>query len=155
MHHILHKPLLILNLNQKLNLLAYQKIGGASERRITDAAKAIEQAGSAGEFALGITGQRTSLWKMGATGTIGLEIALNESVERRMLDLEVRALEFIWRREEELARIIDEELTPRRLLEMHLRHLPIRLRPRSAPRIHGAERGILGTDRGVLGTERG
>ena len=59
-------------------------------------------------------------------------IALNESVERRLLDLEASALEFMWRREEQLARIIDQELTPRRLLEAHLRRLPVRLRPRRA-----------------------
>jgi hypothetical protein len=122
-------------------LLAYQNIGGASDRRITDAAKAIEEAGSAGEYASVVTSQRQSLWKMGATGTIGLEIALNESVEKRLLDLEVRALEFIWRREEELARIIDQELTPRRLLEAHLRHLPIKLRPRMARLVAEAEGG--------------
>ncbi len=122
-------------------LLAYQNIGGASERRITDAARAIEEAGSAGEFALHVTENRQSLWKMGQTGTVGLEIALNESVERRMLDLEARALEFMWRKEEELARIIDRELTPRRLLEAHLRHLPIRLQPRIARAVAKAEGG--------------
>ncbi len=113
-------------------LLAYQNIGGASERRITDAATAIEQAGSAGEFSLAVTDNRESLWKMGAVRTIGLEIALNESVEKRMLDLETRALEFMWKKEEELALIIDQELTPRRLIEMHVRHLPIKLKPRIA-----------------------
>lgn len=122
-------------------LLAYQNIGGASERRITDAVKAIEHAGSAGEFALGITKNRESLWKMGATGTIGLEIALNESVEKRMLDLEVRALHFMWNKEEELALIMDQELTPRRMLEAHLRHLPIKLRPRIARLMAERERG--------------
>jgi hypothetical protein len=111
-------------------LLAYQNIAGASERKITDAARAIEEAGSAGAFALDVSERRQSLWKMGKVGTIGLEIALNESVERRLLDLEVRAIEFIWRREEEIARIIDQELTPRRLLEAHMRRLPVRLRPR-------------------------
>lgn len=116
-------------------VLAYQNISGASERRIEDAAHAIQHAGSAGEFALASTQKRHSLWKMGPTSTVALEIALNETVERRMLDLEVRALEFLWRQEEELARIIDEELTPRRLLEAHLRRLPIRVRPRSAPAI--------------------
>ena len=120
-------------------LLAYQNIGGASERRITDAAEAIEQAGSAGEFALSMSQNHESLWKMGATGTIGLEIALNESVEKRMLDLEVRALEFLWKKEEELARIIDQELTPRRLLDAHLRHLPIKLQPRIARLVAEAE----------------
>jgi len=120
-------------------LLAYQNIGGATERRITDAARAIEEAGSAGEFTMDVTRQRRSLWKMGASGTIGLEIALNESVEKRMLDLELRALEFLWKQEEELARIIDEELTPQRMLEAHLRHLPIKLRPRLARLVGEAE----------------
>jgi hypothetical protein len=116
-------------------VLAYQNISGASERRITEAAQAIEHAGSAGEFALTATHKRESLWKMGSTGTVALEIALNESVERRMLDVEVRSLEFLWRKEEDLARIIDDELTPRRLLEAHLRHLPIRLRRRPPSRL--------------------
>jgi hypothetical protein len=120
-------------------LLAYQNIGGASERKITDAARAIEEAGSAGAFAAGIGGRGESLWKMGQVGTIGLEIALNESVERRLLDLEVRAIEFIWKREEEIARIIDQELTPRRLLEAHIRRLPIRLRPSGTRRTVEAE----------------
>jgi len=120
-------------------LLAYQNIGGASERRIIDAATAIEQAGSAGEFSRSVTDNHQSLWKMGATGTIGLEIALNESVEKRMLDLEVRALEFLWKREEELARIIDQESTPRRLIESHLRRLPIKLKPRIAQAVAEVE----------------
>lgn len=120
-------------------LLAYQNIMGATETRITDAARAIEGAGSAGEFALTATDRRQSLWKMGSTGTVALEIALNETVEKRMLDLEVRALEFLWKKEEKLARIIDEELTPRRMLEAHLRHLPIKLRPRVARLVADAE----------------
>jgi len=93
-------------------LLAYVNIGGASQRRVADAVRAIEEVGTADAFTSRATDERRTLWRMGATGTVGLEIALNESVERRMLDLEARALEFLWRREEELARIIDEELTP-------------------------------------------
>lgn len=115
--------------NTLRRVLAYQNITGASEGKIVEAARHIEALGSAGAYALEATTDRRSLWKMGSTGTVALEIALNESVERRMLDLEVRALEFLWRKEEELARIIDEELTPRRLLEAHLRRLPVRLRP--------------------------
>jgi hypothetical protein len=76
---------------------------------------------------------------MAPTGTIGLEIALNESVEKRMLDLETRALEFLWKKEEELARIIDQELTPRRMIESHLRHLPIKLKPRIARAVAEAD----------------
>lgn len=135
-------------------LLAYQNIGGASERRITEAARAIEDAGSAGAFAARVTDQRQTLWKMGATGTVGLEIALNESVERRLLEMEARALAFLWRQEEELASIIDEELTPRRLLEAHLRRLPIRLRSRSPGRILPARNAGL-VERILAGEEAG
>lgn len=115
--------------NTLRRVLAYQNITGASERRITDAARHIEELGSAGAFAAESTRERESLWKMGPTRTVALEIALNETVEQRMLDLELRALEFLWKQEEELARIIDEELTPARLLEKHLRKLPVKLRP--------------------------
>jgi len=93
-------------------LLAYVNIGGASERRVADAVRLIEEKGSADDFALHATEGRRTLWRMRGHGTVGLEIALNETVERRLLDLEARALEFLWRREEELARIIDEELSP-------------------------------------------
>lgn len=120
-------------------LLAYVNVTGASERRLADAVGAIERMGSPEEFALRAAGERHSLWKMGAVGAIGLEIALGESAEGRMLELSTRAIEFIWKREEELARISDEELTPRRLLEAHLRRLPVRLPPRLARRAARAE----------------
>jgi hypothetical protein len=115
--------------------LAYQNIGGAWEDVVKQAADLIEGVGSAGEFTLDSVQRRECLWKLGPTRAIAMEIALNESVEQRLLDLEIRALEFIWKQEEELARIIDEELTPRRLLERHLRRLPIRLSQRREPRI--------------------
>ena len=51
------------------------------------------------------------------TGTIALEIAAGEDAERRLLELEVASLEAHWKREEELAAIIDGELTPVPLLE--------------------------------------
>lgn len=127
-------------------ILAYQNISGASERKISDAAHAIEEAGSAGEFALAATDERSSLWKMGSTATIALEISLNETVEKRLLDLEVRSLEFLWRKEEDLARIIDHELTPKRLLDAHLRHLPIRLRPRLAKYLSDQEKAGQGSE---------
>jgi hypothetical protein len=115
--------------------LAYQNISGATERLINEAARVIEESGSSGEFAVAATERRQCLWKMGPAGTVALEIALNETVEQRMLDLEMRSIEFLWRQEEELARIIDEELTPRGILRAHLRRLPVHLGPRRPPRI--------------------
>ncbi|MBT8338230.1 MAG: hypothetical protein KJO11_16705 [Gemmatimonadetes bacterium] len=116
-------------------VLAYQNITGASERLIRDATRAIETSGSPGEFTVDATRQRQTLWRMGQTGTVALEIALSETLERRLLDLEVRAIEFMWRQEEELAHISDEELTPRGVLRKHLRRIPVRISPRRTPRI--------------------
>ncbi|MGE0158332.1 MAG: hypothetical protein AB7T31_02905 [Gemmatimonadales bacterium] len=119
-------------------LLAYVNVAGASDRTVADAVGAIEHAGSVETFAARTAGSRRCLWKLGATGAIGLEIALGETAEDRMLEL--GAIEFVWRREEELARIVDEELTPRRLLEAHLRRLPIRVSTRALGRVARVER---------------
>ena len=51
------------------------------------------------------------------TGGIALEIAANEASEQHLLELELAEIESHWRREEELASIIDGELTPLPLLE--------------------------------------
>ena len=61
----------------------------------------------------------------GKTHSIALKIALNESAERRIMGLELEAIEFTWKHEEELAHIIDEELTPDDVRERHLRRLPV------------------------------
>jgi hypothetical protein len=111
-------------------VLAYQNIAGATDRLIRDATRAIDLSGTPGQFTLEAARQRQTLWRMGPTGQIALEIALSESVERRMLDLQMKAVEFRWRREEQLAGITDEELTPKELLESHLRWMPVKLLPR-------------------------
>ena len=110
-------------------VLAYQHINGASERVVKDTAHAIEHAGSALDFGREIQHDGVSLFRLDPVRSIALEIAVNESVERKMLALEARALEFFWKREEELACIIDEELTPRRVLQRHLSRLPITVLP--------------------------
>ena len=120
-------------------LLAYVNVAGASDRCVADAVGAIEDAGSVEAFASRAATERRCLWKQGSRGSIGLEIALGETAEGRLLELGARAIEFVWRREEELARIIDEELTPRRILEAHLRGLAIRLPPRASRWIAGTE----------------
>lgn len=112
-------------------VLAYQHISGASLGAIKDAAQVIEDAGSVENFERVVSAQRKSLWGMGQTKSIALEIALNETVERRMMKLELQALEFMWKQEEELARIIDEELTPKVLRDRHQRRLPVDVSPKS------------------------
>lgn len=92
--------------------LAYQHVAGAGDRTVRDAVHEIERSGSTEAYCDQVSGETVSLWKLGRTRSIALEIAVNERVERTLLDLEARALEELWRREEELACIIDDELTP-------------------------------------------
>lgn len=95
--------------------LAYQNISGAPDARIEEAASAIEATGSTAAFAKQLARGRENLWRMRGTRALALEIALSESVERRVLDREIRAIDFMWQQEEELAEIIDGELTPLRI----------------------------------------
>jgi len=78
-------------------------------------------AGSSEALETQVTEERRSLWGIGKTHSI----ALNESHERHIMGLELEAIEFTWKHEEELAHIIDEELTPDDVRERHLRRLPV------------------------------
>ncbi|MEJ2185987.1 MAG: hypothetical protein P8Z36_08620 [Gemmatimonadota bacterium] len=92
--------------------LAYQHITGASDQRLAVAAHVIERAGSSRAFVRAVGVHGVSLRRLGPTRAVALEIALNDDVERRMLEMEVKGLEAEWRREERLAAIIDRELEP-------------------------------------------
>lgn len=90
--------------------LAYQNVAGASEAEIRAAAARIEAAGSARDFARSLGDGRSSLWRIGPARALALEIALGDAAEREALAGEARGVEVAWRQEEELARIVDEEL---------------------------------------------
>jgi hypothetical protein len=92
-------------------VLAYQQISGATDEMLGQAMDALRSAGSATGFVNALPDRRSSLWRLGPTRRLALEIAINERAERRALDAEVRALESRWVEEEEIARIVDEELT--------------------------------------------
>lgn len=93
-------------------VLAYQHIMGATEHQLDDAGRAIAAAGSVPDFVRHIGDNGVSLRRLGSARTVALEIALNDTVERRLLEMEIKGLEAEWRREEELAAIIDQELEP-------------------------------------------
>ena len=99
-------------------MLAYHHFEGASEKRITSATRLIEEVGGSERLARVLVKQGTRLGTLPRTGSIALEIAANEDSERRLLELELASLEARWKREEELAAIIDSELTPVPLLEL-------------------------------------
>jgi hypothetical protein len=96
-------------------VLAYQNVSGAGEPTLEEAVRQVEEAGSPERFLASVASEAPFLRELGFARAIAMEIALSEGVERRVLENEARALEFMWRREEELARIMDEELDPRGL----------------------------------------
>lgn len=97
--------------------LAYHHYSGASENRISSATRLIEEAGSAGRLTRIVLGEGRRFGDLRRTGGIALEIAANEAREQRLLELELAELEAHWRREEELAEIIDGELTDVPMIE--------------------------------------
>lgn len=97
--------------------LAYHHFEGASERTVSSATRLIQEAGSPSDLTRILLKDGKRLADLGRTGGIALEIAANESSEQRLLEMELSELEAHWETEEELAAIIDGELTPLPLLE--------------------------------------
>jgi ribosomal protein S27AE len=98
-------------------VLAYHHFDGADDRTVTSATRLIQEAGSPEDLSRILLKNGKRLGDLGRTGGIALEIAANEASEQRLLELELAELEAHWRIEEELAAIIDGELTPLPLLE--------------------------------------
>jgi hypothetical protein len=98
-------------------VFAYHHFAGASEQRVRSAARLIEEAGSPGGLSRIVVKDGRRIRDLGRTGAIALEIAANEESEQRLLEMELADLEERWREEEELAAIVDGELTPLPLLE--------------------------------------
>lgn len=98
-------------------VLAYHHFQGASERRVRSASRLIQEAGTPQDLTRIVVKEGRRLGDLQRTGAIALEIAANESAEQHLLELELAELEAHWRREEELASIVDGELTPMPLLE--------------------------------------
>lgn len=92
-------------------VLAYQNYAGAKEAQVRNATSLIETAGSAPTLTQRLAGSGRRLASIDETSAIALEIAVNEDRERRLLELELEALEERWREEEEIAAIVDGDLT--------------------------------------------
>jgi hypothetical protein len=105
-------------------VLAYHNFSGASQQRVKDAVHTIDQAGSPHALIHRLGGQRYQLRGGERMVAIALEIAVNDEAERALLELELAELEARWREEEELAAIVDGELTEIPLLERIRLKLP-------------------------------
>jgi hypothetical protein len=97
-------------------ILAHSHYAGASEKRLKGATNLIEEIGSSAALTQRIARNRPTIATLTAaslrTESIALEIAINDENERRLLELELEELEKRWREEEEIADIVDRELTP-------------------------------------------
>jgi hypothetical protein len=98
-------------------VLAHRHFAGASEGEVKSATRLIEEAGSPEKLARIVVRDGRRLMDIQRTGALGLEIAANEHAEQRLLELELAELEAAWEREEELAAIMDGELTTVPLIE--------------------------------------
>lgn len=93
-------------------VLAYNNFAGATGDQLKSATGAILDAGSAERLAQRIAERQIGIGRLEQTHALALEIAVNEENERRLLELELAELERRWREEEEIAAIVDRELTP-------------------------------------------
>ncbi|CAN5722126.1 hypothetical protein BH23GEM9_BH23GEM9_12800 [soil metagenome] len=91
--------------------LAYQNIDGGADRDVGNALHLIRDAGSADRLIDDLATGRSSLWRMGRMRTLALEMSLTHLAERRQLLLELHGIESEWRAEEEIASIIDDDLS--------------------------------------------
>jgi hypothetical protein len=71
------------------------------------ALEAIESHPSARDFTRSLAGRTPALGSLTRKGALALEIALSADVEKRLLEMELKALEIRWREEEEIAAIAD------------------------------------------------
>lgn len=97
-------------------VVTYHHFQGASEKQVRSATDYIDHLGAPDAVTreLSKTGLRLDalLDKDRRSQALALEIALNEENERRLLEMELAELEARWRKEEEIAAIVDGELTP-------------------------------------------
>ncbi len=96
-------------------VLAHRHFNGASEKRVREATGLIEQVGSPAALTRTIASERMLIKdvdnRRNRARSIALEIAVNDDNERKMLELELAEIEQRWREEEEIAAIVDGELT--------------------------------------------
>jgi hypothetical protein len=92
-------------------ILAYRHFQGATETQIKASTTVLEEIGSARDLTQRLALQRIHLGELPKPYALALEIAINEQTERKLLELELKELEARWLHEEELAAIVDQELT--------------------------------------------
>lgn len=93
-------------------IMAYERPSGCGEDRVRAALRVIEDAGGPAALVRLLTRHGRPLGDLPAVGSMALEILGDAAKERALLKLEAASLEARWREEEELAALVDGELTP-------------------------------------------
>jgi hypothetical protein len=92
-------------------VLAWQHVAAAPHAELHEAVRLIQRTDSPVRLVNELSTGSSSLWRLGRIGTIALEIALDDIAERMLLDSTLHALAAEWRAEDELAAIVDAELS--------------------------------------------
>jgi hypothetical protein len=92
-------------------VLAYQHLGAGRQRAVTHAAEIVQRAGTADRALHEISTGRSSLWGLGLERRIALEIALDHLADTRASEARLDGFASEWRVENELAGIVDDELS--------------------------------------------
>jgi len=104
-------------------VMAFEHLTAASMEQVRAAAKIIEDAGGASTLVRILTKHGKALGALPPIGSMALEITAIEARERRDLRMELAELKFQWRQEDELAALVDEDLTPVPLLDSLIRKI--------------------------------
>jgi len=92
--------------------LAYTNYAGATENSLNVAVDILDHAPDARTFVRTTFASPVPFSHLMSGQLVAFEMAVNEAREADLLSMEVRALEARWREEEEIAFIVDRELTP-------------------------------------------
>jgi len=104
-------------------VLAYDDLTGASFDRVRAAARLVQDPDGPRALVRILTSHGQPLGGIPPIGILALEITTMDAREGRILKLELEELRFRWRQEEELAALIDGDLTPMPLLGSLIRRV--------------------------------
>jgi hypothetical protein len=98
-------------------VMAFERPASTSPERVQAAVDIIEEVGGPSALLRLLTRHGRPLGDLPAIGSMALEILVSYARERALLRLEMAGLEARWREEEELAGLVDGELTPVPILQ--------------------------------------
>ena len=102
-------------------LLAFEYHTGAPMDRIKAAARMVEDSDGPATLVRILTEHGRPLGDLPPLGVLALEMVVSEAREMALLKMDLGELDFRWRQEEELAAVMDGELTPVPLWERLVR----------------------------------